>query len=63
MTEKIEKLKKLWSSYSKSWNASEEYNQFINKYSNDNLSKLTLAEYTNIKTDNSVEYFTHWFVS
>lgn len=60
MSEKIEKLKKLWSSYSKSWNASEEYNQFINKYSNDNLSKLTLAEYTNIKTDNSVEYFTHW---
>lgn len=60
MSEKIEKLKKLWSSYSKSWNGSEEYNQFIKKYPDGNLSNLTLEEYTNIKTDNSVEYFTHW---
>lgn len=60
MSEKIEKLKKLWSSYNKSWNASEEYSQFIQKYSKDNLRNLTLEKYTNIKTSEETEYFTHW---
>jgi hypothetical protein len=60
MSEKIEKLKKLWSSYNKSWNGSEEYSHFIQKYPQDYLLNLRLEEYTNIKTSEATEYFTHW---
>lgn len=60
MSEKIEKLKEQWYKYDKSWNAEEEYRDFIERYPKENLGYLSLEDYTNIKTNGDIEYFTHW---
>ena len=60
MNNKINQLKKEWDKWSKSWNSKEEYEGFIKNYPKENLKNLTLEKYTNIKTIDSDEYFTHW---
>jgi 5-methylcytosine-specific restriction protein B len=60
MNNKINQLKKEWDKWSKSWNSKEEYEGFIKNYPKENLENLTLEKYTNIKTIDSDEYFTHW---
>lgn len=60
MNNKINQFKKEWDKWSKSWNSKEEYEGFIKNYPKENLDNLTLEKYTNIKTTDSDEYFTHW---
>ena len=60
MNNKIEQLKEQWDKWDKSWNSEEAYKRFVEKYLKDNLKNLTLEEYTNIKTSDNEEYFTHW---
>lgn len=60
MSENIKRLKELWGDYKKSWNANAEFEDFIENYPKDNLKEITLEQYTNIKTDENIEYFTHW---
>ncbi len=60
MNKKVERLKVLWNKYEKTWNAKSEYESFIKKYPKEAILNLTLEEYTNIKTNEKVEYFTNW---
>ncbi len=60
MSDNIEKLKLEWDKYSESWNAKNEYNAFMKKYPEENLENMKLEEYTNIKSNEETEYFTHW---
>lgn len=60
MSEKIKQLKMQWDKWDKSWNSIEQYQMFIGKYPKEHLNNLTLEEYTNIKTSDNDEYFTHW---
>lgn len=60
MSEKLNQLIKQWDNYDKSWSGEDEYDAFKSKYPEKELSDLTLENYTNIKLNDSVEYFTHW---
>lgn len=60
MSSKIVELKKEWKNWNKSWDSKEQYDGFIKKYQKDNLSTLSLEDYTNIKINDNDEYFTHW---
>jgi len=60
MSEKIKQLKQRWDKWDKSWDSIEQHNGFIEKYPKNTLKNLNLEEYTNIKTTDYDEYFTHW---
>lgn len=60
MSEKLNQLRNQWNKYDKSWSGKAEYDSFIKEYPQDNLPTLTLQNYTNIKSNDAVEYFTHW---
>ena len=60
MNNKIEQLKKHWDDWNKSWNSILQYNGFLEKYPKEDLENLTLEEYTNIKINDSDDYFTLW---
>ena len=60
MSEKIQKLKKLWSRWNNTRsNAKEEYEKFMKKYPKDKISSMELDEYTNIDPGTN-SYFTNF---